>query len=97
MAGARHLEGAALTYAEAAALALGAGCDLVLLCNQSPGGGAALDDLLDGLAWQAEAGQWHPDPDSEMRRRELLPHQPPLVWDELMRDAAYQRSLERLP
>lgn len=97
MAGARHLEGAALTYAEAAALALGAGCDLVLLCNQSPGGGAALDDLLDGLTWQAEAGQWHPDPDSEMRRRELLPHQPPLVWDELMRDAAYQRSLERLP
>ena len=97
MEGARHLDGGDLSYAEAAALALDAGCDLVLLCNQSVDGGAALDDLLDGLAWQAEAGHWHPDPDSEARRRALLPHQPPLAWDELMHDAAYQRSLERLP
>jgi beta-N-acetylhexosaminidase len=29
---------------------LQAGCDLVLLCNQSLGDGRAVDDLLDGLA-----------------------------------------------
>ena len=38
-----------LGYAEAAVLALNAGCDLVLLCNQSVDGGAAVDALLDGL------------------------------------------------
>jgi beta-N-acetylhexosaminidase len=97
MEGARHLEGGRLSYAEAAAVALDAGCDLVLLCNQSLEGGRVLDELLDGLAAQADAGHWHPDPDSEARRLALLPHQPPLVWDELMHDPVYQRSLERLP
>ena len=97
MEGARHLEGGALGHAEAAALALEAGCDLVLLCNQSLDGGRAVDALLDGLAAQAEAGHWHPDPDSAQRRLALLPQAPPLAWDELMHDAAYQRALERLP
>ena len=32
-----------------------AGCDLVLLCNQSIDGGAAVDELLDGLAASAGA------------------------------------------
>ena len=98
MAGARHLEGGTLTYAEAGALALRAGCDLVLLCNQSlVDGGQALDDLLSGLQAQAEAGLWQPDPDSEARRLALLPQTPPLGWDELMHDPVYQRALERLP
>jgi beta-N-acetylhexosaminidase len=97
MEGARHLEGGTLSYAEAAALALEAGCDMVLLCNQSLDGGRAVDGLLDGLAEQAAAGHWHPDADSEARRLALLPHQPPLAWDELMHDPVYQRSLERLP
>jgi beta-N-acetylhexosaminidase len=98
MEGARHLEGGELTYAEAAALALNAGCDMVLLCNQSAvDGGRALDDLLDGLQQAADSGHWHPDPDSEERRLALLPQTPPLPWDALMHDPVYQRALERLP
>ena len=96
MEGARHLDGGALTYTEAAEVALQAGCDMVLLCNQSVDGGEAVDELLEGL--QRGAGDaWHPDPDAQVRRRALLPQTPPMTWDELMHDAAYQRSLERLP
>ena len=47
MAGARHVGAVEVSYAEAAALALAAGCDMVLLCNQSVDGGAAVDALLD--------------------------------------------------
>jgi beta-N-acetylhexosaminidase len=97
MEGARHLEGSTLTYVEAAALALNAGCDMVLLCNQSLDGGAAVDELLAGLGQAAADGHWHPDPDSEQRRRLLLPETLPLAWDDLMHDPVYQRALERLP
>ncbi len=98
MEGARHLEGGTLTYAEAAALALNAGCDLVLLCNQTlQGGGEAVDELLQGLERAARDGLWHPDPDSERRRQALLPQTTPLGWDDLMHDPVYQRALERLP
>ncbi len=100
MEGARHLPGrvgGALSYAEAAALALDAGCDLVLLCNQSIDGGQAVDALLDGLDAEAHAGHWQPDADSEQRRLALLPTSPPLTWDELMHDPVYQHALERLP
>ncbi len=98
MAGARSLDGRAITYAEAASLALSAGCDLVLLCNQSlPEGGAAVDSLLDRLDGAAAAGQWQPDPDSERRRLALLPQSAPLTWDELMHDPVYQHALESLP
>ena len=97
MAGARRLAGRELSYAEAAAFALDAGCDLVLLCNQSAGGGRAVDDLLDGLAAQADAGHWHPDSDAEARRLALLPQLPPLSWDELMHHRPYQHALQTLP
>ncbi|MEP7283462.1 MAG: beta-N-acetylhexosaminidase [Rubrivivax sp.] len=101
MEGARHLPGpgglSTLGYAEAAALALDAGCDLVLLCNQSLDGGQAVDALLDGLADEAARGHWQPDPDSEQRRLALLPSSPPLTWDALMHDPVYQRALEQLP
>jgi beta-N-acetylhexosaminidase len=97
MEGARHLEGGSLTYTEAATLALHAGCDMVLLCNQSLGKGEAVDELLDGLQAASAQGVWHPDPDSELRRCALLPQTPPMTWDDLMHDPVYQRSLERLP
>ena len=97
MAGARRVGGVEVTYAEAAAIALTAGCDLILLCNQSVDGGAAVDALLDELLAAQQGGQWQADPDSEARRRALLPQTAPLPWDELMHDPAYQRALERLP
>jgi beta-N-acetylhexosaminidase len=97
MEGARHLEGGELSYAEAATLALQAGCDLVLLCNQSLDGGRAVDELLDGLSRAADRGTWQPDAHSEQRRQSLLPQEPPLPWDDLMREPAYQHALELLP
>ncbi len=97
MEGARHLEGGTLSYAEAATVALNAGCDLVLLCNQSIDGGQAVDELLADLQQAQAQGHWHPSPDSEQRRLALLPTQPPLAWDDLMHDPVYQRALERLP
>ena len=97
MEGARQVDGGSISYAEAAALALQAGCDMVLLCNQSLRGGAAVDQLLGGLEEAAASGHWHPDPDSEQRRLALLPLTPPLAWEELMHDGVYQRALERLP
>jgi beta-N-acetylhexosaminidase len=97
MEGARHLDGGDLSYAEAAAVALAAGCDMVLLCNQSVDGGQAVDALLAGLQQQADAGHWTPDPDSELRRLALLPQARASTWDELMHQPAYQHALERLP
>ena len=96
MAGARQLAGVTLGYAEAAILAMNAGCDLVLLCNQSVGQGEPLDALLDGLLQAREKGTWTPDALGERRRLDLLPQTEPLAWDDLMHDAAYIRALERL-
>ncbi|MDC8784069.1 beta-N-acetylhexosaminidase [Roseateles koreensis] len=97
MAGARVLEGRAIGYTEAALAALQAGCDLVLLCNQSAvDGGAAIDELLAGLAAAELDGRWTPEPDSESRRLDLLPQTVPLTWDELMRNARYLAAVERL-
>ena len=97
MEGARRISGAAVTYTEAAAVALNAGCDLVLLCNQSVDDGRAVDELLDGLHAAERQGHWQSDPDSEARRIDLLPQSAPFTWDDLMHLPAYQRALERLP
>ena len=97
MAGARCINGAELTYTEAATVALNAGCDMVLLCNQSAPGVRSVDELLDGLLDAQRQQLWQPDPDSEQRRLALLPQTTPLTWDALMHSPVYQRSLERLP
>ena len=97
MRGARRIGGVEVTYAEAATVALNAGCDLVLLCNQSLNGGKPVDALLDELLAAQSQGNWQADPDSEMRRLDLLPQTAPLAWDELMHSPVYQRSLEMLP
>jgi beta-N-acetylhexosaminidase len=97
MAGARRIGGVEVSYAEAATLALAAGCDMVLLCNQSLDGGAEVDALLEGLLKAEADGHWQPDPVSESRRLDLLPQTVPVAWDELMHSPAYQRALERLP
>ena len=97
MRGARRIAGVEVTYAEAATVALTAGCDLVLLCNQSLNGGKPVDALLDELLAAQAHGNWQADPDSEARRLDLLPQTAPLAWDELMHSPHYQRSLEMLP
>ncbi|XAH25081.1 beta-N-acetylhexosaminidase [Xylophilus sp. GW821-FHT01B05] len=97
MEGARRIDGALVSYADAALAALQAGCDLVLLCNQSLGDGQAVDELIDGLAQAQRAGRWQPDARSESRRLALLPETVPQGWDELMYDPAYQQALALLP
>ena len=82
---------------DGALAALQAGCDMVLLCNQSLNGGKPVDDLLAGLQAAQADGRWRPDGDSEARRLDLLPLSPPLPWDELMHQPAYQHALEKLP
>ncbi len=97
MEGARVLDGRAVSHTEAAVAALQAGCDLVLLCNQSVGAGEPIDALLDGLGAFQQRGLWQANPESEERRVALLPQTPPVAWDELMFQARYQRALELLP
>ena len=97
MEGARRIDGALVSYTDAAVVALQAGCDLVLLCNQSLGEGTAVDELLDGLAAEQAAGRWQPSADSEARRVALLPQTLPLAWDDLMFQPAYLQALEMLP
>jgi len=101
MAGARLIDGEQVSYTQAAVTALNAGCDLVLLCNQSTadseGGGQAVDQLLDGLQQAEKAGEWHLSGASEARRRALLPVTPALDWDQLMRQAPYLQALALLP
>jgi beta-N-acetylhexosaminidase len=97
MEGARRIDGRDVSYAEAAAAALNAGCDMVLLCNQSVDGGAAVDQLIDGLQRAVEDGSVRPAAASDARRLALLPKTPPLPWDELMHDPVYRHALDRLP
>ena len=101
MAGARLIDGKEVSYTEAAVAALQAGCDLVLLCNQSTpdssGGGSAVDELLDGLAHAQSHGQWLASAASEQRRLALLPSTKALDWDALMQNPIYLQALSLLP
>ena len=97
MEAARHIEGRTVTPTEAVRAALAAGCDLALLCNQSLGDGRVLDDAIDGLAEAQIKGRWVPSDASEARRQALLPRQPALDWDALMRSPGYLHALALLP
>ncbi|MEO7108499.1 MAG: beta-N-acetylhexosaminidase, partial [Rhodoferax sp.] len=98
MAGARQLDGHSLSYTQAALAALTAGCDMVLLCNQSlvssEGGGGAIDELIAGLTEAQVKGQWQASDASEMRRRALLPTTPAVEWNALMVQPAYMHALD---
>jgi beta-N-acetylhexosaminidase len=99
MEGARSVAGQAVSFTEGAVMALNAGCDLVPLCNQSVQSekGRAIDELLDGLAAAADAGEWQPSEASEQRRLALLPRGDWMTWNELMTHAAYMQALTLLP
>jgi beta-N-acetylhexosaminidase len=97
MAGARVIDGQAVTPTQAAIAALQAGCDLVLLCNQSLGEGVEVDALIDGLTEAQLKGQWQASEASELRRQELLPTAAVPPWDELMVQPRYMQALDLLP
>lgn len=97
MEAARRIDGEVISYTEAAIRALNAGCDMVLLCNQSLGLGAHVDELLDGMDAALRTGRWVPDVDSESRRVSLLPDTEPQPWDDLMLQPAYLQALDMLP
>ncbi len=100
MAGARLLDGQQLSYTEAAVQALQAGCDMVLLCNQSlpdsEGGGTAIDELIAGLAEAQRKGLWQPSQASDSRRQDLLPRQQATPWDALLLQPTYRHALDLL-
>lgn len=97
MQAARRIDGVVISYTEAALRALDAGCDMVLLCNQSLGLGAHVDELLDGMDDAVRSGRWAPDVDAASRRLSLLPDTQPQAWDDLMRQPAYLMALDLLP
>ena len=97
MAGARLIDGVQVSYLEAAIAALNAGCDMVLLCNQSVDDGKPVDELLDGMAEALLKGRWEALEASELRRLALLPQTPALEWDELMVHPAYMHALGLIP
>ncbi len=97
MAGARLLDGVEVTYTQAAVAALDAGCDMVLLCNQSLDGGAAVDALIAGLTEAQVKGLWQPQERSEERRQALLPRSPAPEWDALMVQPDYMHALALVP
>ena len=99
MAGARKIDGRDVSFTEAAVAALRAGCDMVLLCNESvhSEGGRSIDEMLDGLAQAQERGEWRASEASEHRRLALLPCGPASSWDALMTEPRYMRALELLP
>ena len=97
MAGARFIDGRAVSYTEAAVAAINAGCDMVLLCNQSLDGGLAVDELIAGLTEAQLKGQWQLQESSEERRRALLPVSPAPQWDALMVSPAYVQAMGLIP
>lgn len=101
MAGARVLQGQPLSYLDACLTALRAGCDMVLLCNQSlansESGGLAIDQVIDGMTEAQVRGTWQPLESSEQRRLALLPTASSVPWDDLMVQPRYMQALDWLP
>ncbi|MDB5913368.1 MAG: putative b-N-acetylhexosaminidase, Glycoside Hydrolase Family 3, partial [Ramlibacter sp.] len=99
MAGARKIDGRDGTYTEATVVALQAGCDMVLMCNESVNseGGQAIDEMLDGLLRAQVNQEWQPNETSEQRRLNLLPCGQSASWDALMTEPRYMRALQLLP
>ena len=97
MAGARIIDGKQVSYTQAAVIALNAGCDMVLLCNQSVDDGKAVDELLDGMTEALLKGSWEALESSELRRQDLLPATKAHSWDDLMLHPAYMHAMGLIP
>lgn len=97
MAAARLLDGQQVSYTQAAVAALNAGCDMVLLCNQSVDGGEAVDELISGLTEAQLKGAWQALDASEERRLKLLPMVPATDWDALMVQPDYMHAMDLIP
>lgn len=97
MAGARLLDSKEVSFTEAAVAALRAGCDMVLLCNQSLNGGQAVDALIDGMTEAQLKGDWAPQEASEERRLALLPRVAAPDWDRLRVQPEYLHALDLIP
>ena len=82
------MEGASLagSVLEGAHAALGAGCDMVLICNNP----AMADQLLDGLTMQGDNAL------SAARLAALLPPCAGLTWQELQKSAQYKAAIALL-
>jgi beta-N-acetylhexosaminidase len=97
MEGARLIDDKRVSYTEAAVTALNAGCDMVLLCNQSVDGGQAVDELINGMVEELVKRKWVPSEASDLRRLALLPTMPTPEWDALMVQPAYIKALSLMP
>ena len=97
MEAARLLDGKKVSYTQAAVTALNAGCDMVLLCNQSVDGGEAVDELINGMVEELVKRHWEPCEASDLRRLALLPTTPAPAWDALMVQPAYMQALSLVP
>ena len=97
MEAARLIDGQRVSYTQAAVTALNAGCDMVLLCNQSVDGGEAVDELINGMVEAVVREQWLPCEASDLRRLALLPTTPAPEWDALMVQPSYMQALSLLP
>ncbi len=88
-----------VSLTEAVLQGLAAGCDLMLVCNQSVvDGGEPIDRLLQELDAAQQAGRWQPSAESARRRLDLLAAGRPAIaqddaWAELMRDPLYLAAL----
>ena len=97
MEAARLIDNKRVSYTEAAVTALNAGCDMVLLCNQSVDGGQAVDGLIAGMVESLVKGQWLPCEASDLRRLALLPTTSAPEWNALMLQPSYMQALSLLP
>jgi len=97
MEAARLIDDKRVSYTQAAVTALNAGCDMVLLCNQSVDGGEAVDELINGMVEAVVRQQWLPCEASDLRRMALLPVTPAPEWDALMVHPSYMQALSLLP
>jgi beta-N-acetylhexosaminidase len=84
------------SYTDAAIAALDAGCDQVLLCNQSVvDQGRPIDQLLSGLSQAHTQKRWAWPPQRNAPRS-LVPLGPAMPWDLLQTDPAYQQALKTI-